>query len=122
MKGGKIMLGEKALSYYRQGYSCSACILRAGGKLYKLKIPPEIYDMCQGVNNGFGIGEMCSVIVAAVLLLGLIYKDEKLIKQKRLLFLSGMQEKFGSLNCGKLKKNCSETIREAGNLLEKIIE
>ncbi len=116
------MLGETALKYYNQGESCSKCIFLACEDMYKIKIDSSIYKMCGGLNNGFGIGEMCSAAVTAVMFIALYFcRDETKIKKARIYFLTSIQDRLKSCSCAKLKSNCGNVIRECGEALEETI-
>ena len=117
---------EKAIYYYRNGYNCSACILKAAEEVYNIPITKQSLEMCSGISNGFGTGGMCSVLVAGIMVLGLIF-DEAAVRRMRLEFLTGFSEKYGSINCSKLKNGqagifCEDLIGDAAKMLGEIIE
>ncbi len=117
---------DKVLNYYYQGYNCSQCILKAAEQKYKIPISNQSIKLCNGVCNGFGVGGICSVIVAGIMVLGLLF-DEKTVKRLRLKFITEFQDKFSVLNCSQLKEkmgeySCDKLILEAADLIDKIIE
>jgi len=117
---------DKALEYYRQGYNCSQCILEAAKQKYKIPISDQSIKLCNGVCNGFGVGGICSVIVAGIMVLGLLF-DEKTVKRLRLKLITEFQNKFSYINCSQLKESmgkysCDKFITEAADLIDKIIE
>ena len=114
------MLGDIALKYYKQGESCSKCIFKACEDVYKIKLPNEIYEMCGGLNNGFGVGGMCSAAVTSVMFAAFYLGEDE--NRARIYFLTSLQEKMKSTACGKLKKNCGNAIKQCGDLLEETIE
>lgn len=117
------MLGNLAVDYYRQGCSCSRCILLAVSKRYGIATE-QLYRALSGVSNGFGVGALCSVPVVCVMVLGLIYSDEVIIKQKRLNFLMEFKSRLGSINCSELQHtngNCERVIKIGCDILAELI-
>jgi hypothetical protein len=117
------MLGNLAVDYYRQGYSCSRCILLAVSKRYGISTE-QLYKALGGVSNGFGVGALCSVPVVCVMVLGLIYPDEVVVKQRRLSFLMEFRSRLKSLNCSELQqthKGCEYIIKTGCDILEGLI-
>ncbi len=117
---------DKALEYYNRGYNCSQCILKAAKQKYKIPISDQSIKLCNGVCNGFGVGGICSVIVAGIMILGLLF-DEKTVKRLRLKLITEFQNKFSYINCSQLKEkmgkySCDKFITEAADLIDKIIE
>ncbi len=116
-----------AMHFYKDGYNCSACILKAAEKKYNLTISRQCYNMCNGVNTGFGIGGMCSVLIACVMIFGLLF-DQATVKRLRIKLLADFSEKYGSMNCDVLKKRrgsgeqCEELIGAIAEMAEKLID
>lgn len=117
---------EKTLFYYRQGYNCSQCILKAAEQIYRIPISKNSMDMCCGVTGGFGIGGMCSVLIAGIMVFGLLF-DKNAVKSMRVQLLDEFNGKYGDLNCGCLKKHrkagymCEEIVGDIAEMVEKII-
>ena len=117
---------EKTLEYYKEGYNCSQCILKAFEYVYKRPLPEQVFSLCQGVNTGFGVGGMCSVLIAGIMILGLLF-DEEDVKRLRIKLLFRFQEKHGDMGCMALvserKPNmkCEEVVGEIAGLLDEII-
>lgn len=111
-----------ALEYYKNGYNCSQCILKAAADRFDIVLPKKCLNMCRGINNGFGVGSVCSVLVAAIITLGLFFNEQSL-KRVRINFLNDFNSKYGSLNCAQLKSknNCEKIISDVAQILEKII-
>ena len=116
------MLGKRASEFYRRGESCSACVLKAYEAVYGEKLPKDLYAICPGLNNGFGIGGLCSAAAAGVIVLAYRLRDETKIKQARIYFLSAVSDKLKSTSCGKLKSDCKTAVFECGEMLEKTID
>ena len=118
------MLREKALYFYGKGFNCSQCLLKACESVYKIHISNQSLKLCSGVNNGFGIGNMCSVLISAIMIFGLMF-DETTAKRLRMKLLTTFGEKH-SLNCMSLKKefndkNCEKIIGAISDVVEKLI-
>ena len=114
------------LKYYLKGYNCSQCILRAAEDAYGVNISKSSIKMCQGITTGFGIGGMCSALIACIMVLSLMF-DEVAVKRLRLDLLNRFQEKHGTLNCGKLKaerkgKQCENLISEIAEIMDDLIQ
>lgn len=120
------MLGKLALKYYKEGYNCSQCIIKACDDFYKLNLDSRTYDILSCVSNGFGIGSICSVFAAAVMAFGLMF-DERKAKALRIAFLTEANKKFGAADCPRvhsyMAKNggCGKVIEETGEIIEKIV-
>lgn len=118
------MLSENAVKYYRNGYNCSKCIIKAAEAEYGIKVGDTPLRMLGAVNNGFGIGIMCSVPIACVAVLGALYKDETALKRKRLDFLVRFRNEFGSYNCSEIMpriSTCEKVISGGCDILADII-
>lgn len=114
------MLKKQAVEYFNEGYNCSQCILKAANDIYRLNLPTECVNMCIGVNNGFGIGGVCSVLVACIMVISIMCPDD--IKFKRIKLLDEFMADNGSINCGEIRKsNCINIIEDTCDMLEKII-
>lgn len=115
-----------AVQYYQDGYGCSACIIKAAEHKYGIKLDSKAYKMLASINTGFGVGEMCSVVIACVMVLGLIYGEQD-YKKPRLVFLNEFQQQFGSTNCTYLLRYrkedtmCQNLVESAAKLLDKVI-
>jgi len=120
-------LGKKAISFYNKGHNCSQCVMKAADICYELKLNRNALNMCEGINNGQGVGSVCSVLLAGIMVFGLLF-DENDTKRARMLLLSECCDKYGSLDCAVIKKwrkngkNCEDIIFEITNMVEKIID
>lgn len=114
------MLKDRAIRFYNSDYNCSQCIIKAANEKYGLNLPDECVKMCIGVNNGLGIGSVCSVLMACVMILSVMFPDD--IKRKRMAMINEFVCQNGSVNCGKImKSNCCDIIESSCDILEKII-
>lgn len=115
-----------AVEYYKNGYNCSQCILKAAAEKFNFTLPKQCLNMCAAVNNGFGIKSTCSVLIAGIMTLGIIF-NEQTAKRLRIKFLNEFNSKCGNLNCAHLKiendreYKCERIIGTAADILEKII-
>lgn len=115
-----------AVDYYKNGYNCSQCILKATSDRFEFSLPKQCLKMCSTINNGFGIKSTCSVLVASIMALGLIF-NEQTAKRLRIKFLNEFNSKYKNLNCAHLKiendkeYQCERIVADAANILEKII-
>jgi C_GCAxxG_C_C family probable redox protein len=112
-----------AIKYFRNGYNCAQCILKAVQEKLNLNINNRMIDMLSAVNGGFGVESICCSLVSCVLALGLIFDKDK-AKLTRIRFLSEFNKKYKNLNCPKLKNDnsCENIIIDALDILEKIIQ
>ena len=118
------MLKERVQARRDTGENCSRIILLAAAEEYGLSLSADILSACSGIQGGFGIGGICSGLVAAVMVLGLLFEEET-AKTKRLQFLMQIQERDGFLDCGRLslqKADCNVLLSEIADILQNIIE
>ncbi|WP_458408305.1 C-GCAxxG-C-C family (seleno)protein [Anaerotignum sp.] len=118
------MLKEKVRAHCEAGENCSRIILQAVAEEYEISLSEDILMVCSGINGGFGIGGMCSGVVAAVMALGLLFEEEEM-KGKRIQFLVRAQEKFGGLDCGRLSAlgtDCTGVLIDIAEILQEVIE
>ena len=118
------MLKEKTLYYYSKGFNCSQCLLKACEYVYGVPVSKQSLKLCAAINNGFGVGNICSVIVSGIMIFGLLF-DENTAKKLRMELLSVLNERH-SINCMALKKefndkNCQNIIGEIADTVEEII-
>ena len=118
------MLKERICRHCEAEANCSQVILLAADEEYGLSLPKEVLDACRGISGGFGIQGMCSGLVAAVMVLGLVFEEEE-VKEKRILFLIKVQERFGALDCYRLamhREDCRGLLEEIAEVLQEVIE
>ena len=116
------MLKERIQKYCQTGENCSRIILQAAAEEYDISLSQDILHSCNGISGGFGIGSLCSGLIAAVMVLGLLF-DEETVKEKRILFFFLVQEKSGVLDCMRLSSDdCTELLEMIGEVLQEVIE
>ena len=117
---------EKALQYYRQGWNCAQCILKAAEAVYGLPVSRQCMNACAGVSTGFGVGGLCSVLIAGVMALGLLF-DEATVKRLRVRLFTAFHDKYTCTDCGALKAKrgdgaqCEAIVAEVASLVETIV-
>ena len=116
------MLKERIRTYCQTGENCSRIILQAAAEEYDISLSQDMLISCSGISGGFGIGSLCSGLIAAVMVLGLLF-DEETVKEKRILFFFLVQEKSGVLDCMRLSSDdCTELLEMIGEVLQEVIE
>ena len=116
------MLKERIRTYCQTGENCSRIILQAAAEEYDISLSQDMLASCSGISGGFGIGSLCSGLIAAVMVLGLLF-DEETIKEKRIQFFFLVQEKSGVLDCMRLSSDdCTELLEMIGEVLQEVIE
>ena len=116
------MLKERIRTCCQTGENCSRIILQAAAEEYGISLSQDMLISCSGISGGFGIGSLCSGLIAAVMVLGLLF-DEETVKEKRILFFFLVQEKAGVLDCMRLSSDdCTELLEMIGEVLQEVIE
>jgi len=106
-----------------QGENCSRAVLRAAAEKYGFPLSQELLDCCNGISAGFGVGGTCSALVAAVMVLGILFPVDE-AKQKSLILFCRVQEQWNCIDCCRLSANredCNDLIGEITAILEEII-
>ena len=114
---------ERAMALCCEGENCSRAILRAAAEQYGFPLSQELIDSCNAISAGFGVGGMCSALVAAVMVLGILFPTDE-AKQKSLILFYRVQERWNCIDCCRLsanKEDCNDLIGEISAMLEEII-
>jgi len=117
---------EKAIQYYRQGWNCSQCILKAAEAVYGLPISRQCMNACGGVCTGFGVGGLCSVLIAGVMALGMLF-DEATVKRLRIQLFTAFHDKYRCTDCATLKSKrgegmlCEGIVADVAAMVERIV-
>lgn len=126
IKEGGEKMKNRAIFFYRNGFNCAQCILKAAEETFHIPISRQCLDSCSAVNSGFGIGGMCSVLIAGILVFGILF-DSTTAKRLRLMLLSSFQERHQGMSCGHIKKSrgeqesCEEIVGEVAEMIEELI-
>lgn len=106
-----------------EGENCSRAVLRAASEQFGFPLSQELLDGCNAISAGFGVGGMCSALVAAVMVLGIMFPTDE-AKQKSLILFCRVQERWNCIDCCRLSANredCNDLIGEISAILEEII-
>ncbi|MDR2649686.1 MAG: C-GCAxxG-C-C family protein [Clostridiales bacterium] len=116
---------ELAVKYYRKGFNCSQCILKAANIVYNIKVPEQSFNMCRGVDAGFGSGNLCCALVGGVMVFGLMF-DKDVTKCMRIRLFELFQQKYSSIQCAALTRRmndgCEQIVADAAALTQRVIE
>ena len=120
-----LSMREEALGYYRKDIGCSQSVLMAFEKKYA-ELPWQLKNACGAMNAGFGIGGMCSVVIAGIMIFGILY-DENTAKRLRMKLLDQMADNGLSLLCPLLRKHygengCDMLVGEIAGLIDGILD
>lgn len=114
---------ERAMELCAQGENCSRAILKASAEQYNFVLSQELIDSCNAISAGFGIGGVCSALVAGVMVLGILFETDE-AKQKSLILFSMVQEKWRCVDCCRLaagREDCNDLIGKISEILENVI-
>jgi hypothetical protein len=119
------MLSDKAIRYYRNGYSCSQCIIMASCDTYSINADrSKLCSAVRGISNGFGVGAMCSVPITCAIIIGMLYTNEADVKSKRLEFMLRFNKALCSFNCSSIQhsvKSCEQVIALGCDILSELL-
>lgn len=118
--------------YYKNGYNCCEAVIMAADKKYKLGVSKDVLYSANLINNGMGVGSLCSAIIGGVMVIGLVFGRQNTIQdsqlgQLRMQFLDCVNCELKSINCSQICKtplardNCIEVISIIAGILDKII-
>ncbi|MCQ4936817.1 MULTISPECIES: C-GCAxxG-C-C family protein [Anaerotignum] len=114
---------ERAMALCMEGENCSRAILRAASETFGFPLSEELLMSCNAISAGFGVGGICSALVAGVMVLGILFPIEE-AKQKSLILLCRAQGNWNCVDCCRLsarRENCNDLIGEIAQMLEEII-
>ncbi|MDR1537050.1 MAG: C-GCAxxG-C-C family protein [Clostridiales bacterium] len=118
---------EQSMMHYRRGLNCSQAIIKAAEQRYRIKVPQQSYDMCRGVGNGFGSGNICCALVGGIMIFGILF-GESATKSLRIKLLDRFHQLHGTIFCGALTRNgsnnsgCEAIVGDVAGLIEEIID
>jgi C_GCAxxG_C_C family probable redox protein len=114
-----------AAEFFREGFNCSQCILKAAEITYDIKIPKQSLNMCKGVGSGFGTGNFCCALVGGIMVFGIMF-DEIITKRLRICLIDLFLQKYGSTQCSILIKrmndDCEQLVADVAEMTQEIIE
>lgn len=112
-----------AQEYYKKELGCSRSILMAFRDKYGY-VTDEVIDAANAINNGFGIGGICSALVAGIMILGLLYEGNG-ANSERIRLMTAFQCRFCSINCMSLareREDCVDLMDFICDYLEELIK
>lgn len=121
-----------SMDYYREGYNCCESIIMAANKKYKLNLNKDILKIASPINNGMGVGSLCSAIIGGVMIIGYIFEknispEHTPINHIRMEFIDNVSCKLRAINCSQICKNfisennCTEVISIIADVLDRVI-
>lgn len=118
------MLKEKSIYYYNEGFNCTQCLLKAFEYIYKIPISEQSLKICNNINNGFGVGNICGAVIAGIMIFSLLF-DYDTTNRLKMELLFTLNENH-SINCMQLKKefnekDCTNIIGLIADIIENII-
>jgi hypothetical protein len=114
-------MDKLAVEFYKNGYNCSQCIIKAASIKFNLNLSDQDLNMFSTINNGFGIRSTCSIIIGCLVVLGAMF-DKIVANRLRIEFLNDFIFKYKDLNCAQLKRySCEKMVKYAAKTLEKLI-
>lgn len=130
------MLNEKIEKYYSKelNLNCAETMVYAANEEYNLNLDKNALKMAAGFGGGMGIESVCGVLTGGIMVLGVLFTNEKAHESERVKtlekeFLSRYQDKMGDILCKPLKEKhrndevrCLNIIKEAGDILDDIIK
>ncbi len=113
---------EKTAYYCQNGYGCAGSIFRAAQESFGIDLSPYLSNSAV-LCPGFGIGSLCSALVACLLVLGILFAEDD-VKRLRVVFLSEISARCGSLNCCQLSArsaDCGGILLIAAEVVEELV-
>ncbi|MCD8037003.1 MAG: C-GCAxxG-C-C family protein [Clostridiales bacterium] len=111
---------ELAVEYYREGFPCGSCIIKAADEKYCLGLSGELSKAVSAASGGFGYGGLCAAAVSAILLFGYMFEEDT-AKVLRIEFLDEFRKKYPSFNCCVIAGDCEKVVADAAEIADKII-
>ena len=134
----KTLAMNEAIRKFRQpeyDLSCSEATLHAANECYELGLDAKALKLMSGFSGGLMTEDLCGAVIGAVAAIsaltteGVAHQSPEL-KAAVQLYLSRVDEHFGSRNCAQLKKthrdqlanSCNPVIYKNAELLDEIIK
>ena len=123
--------GEEKNQYH---YNCAEVLLNASNDYYKLGADSKLLRSVIPFGGGISCESTCGALTGGVVALGLMFAEEKPSTNDRVKditkeWVETFKERFGDIDCKKLKKihrdpenGCRTLILESTEILESIIE
>lgn len=117
----------------QQDYNCAEKILYGANEAYKLGLDKSALRLSAGFGGGMGIGSVCGVLTASVMVLSCLFvadkghESDRIKKLTQELFQS-YREEMGEINCEALKTRyrteeikCRVMLIKAAEILDRIV-
>jgi C_GCAxxG_C_C family probable redox protein len=130
------MLLDKVKKYYNKDVydlNCAETIVYASNEEYNLNLNAYSLKGAAAFGGGMAIEDMCGVVTGALLILGMMFTQERAhesdrIKNLTIEFITRFSEVFGTTNCRQLKtdyrsdeERCSKMVNEGAIILDEIV-
>ncbi len=122
-------IGEKAVSFHREGFNCAQCVmLSMQDKTGLTEVQSEA--VAEGFGGGVRCGEICGAISGAVMAAGLVVnaktREDKMKVSALTKEITGtFRDRYGVIRCRELKGNgvsCDELIAFGAETAEKLVK
>lgn len=125
---------EKAVEYFKNGYSCSEAIIQSA--IDEGLCPKDFLPAATAFSGGMSSGSTCGAITAIQMLNGYHFgRDNKnnnsvCARENAAYIVEKFKENFKNLNCSELsgnlqgmerKEHCSRYVYRAGEIMEKLL-
>lgn len=129
------MLADLIRQGYREGrnLNCAESILYGANQTYDLGLSAKCLKTSAGFGGGLGIEKVCGALSGSVMVLGVLFVDEKAhdssIYAIDVEFLEEFRDKMGAIDCSYLQehywsaeKGCDEVIIKAAEVLDEVVD
>lgn len=103
LKGGRMMLRDRAVTYYEQGMNCAEAMLLAISDEYQLGLTKEQTKLVSGFGGGMGCEDVCGALTGAVAAMGPLMEDKASLGAACSAWVKMFGKGLGDTNCKKLK-------------------
>lgn len=129
------MIKDKAVNYFKNGYSCSESIVQAC--IDEGICPKELLACATTFSGGMSSGCLCGAIAGSQIVLGYIFGrdnqfgNDVVARQKAAEFVSRFKE-LNKVTCCRIlskgfegpakKEHCSKLVNDSGEILEELVK
>jgi hypothetical protein len=94
-------------AYWDEDIPCVPTVLRTLGELFELRVGEQVYASCWGLNGAGNYGAQCGLVEGTLMFISLLAHREGIntveMWQACADFASDFEQRFGSLQCRKLR-------------------
>lgn len=117
----------------RHDLNCAEAMLHAGNEAYELGLSKEALKVTAGFGGGLGTEHLCGAASGAVMLLGVLFAEERGHTSAKLAalrdeFVQRFTERFGKLDCAHVKAHhrslysgCQPVVEGAAEIVDDIV-